>query len=186
MASRRWPRHSCVRATHNASRREEDDAPVPAPVLAPAAPTALAPILVALMGREPHIVADLDATGFHEIPADFHAPVHLPAHAPAPALTCAPVPVPMHTNVSAAPFTTHVPVRVPVPPSAAWMAAIDRYLSAAPVAVLPRPARRSRDDMMFDLQAKNILCCLEYFNNGVPEDDNDNDGAARRLRRRRK
>ena len=72
------------------------------------------------------------------------------------------------------------------PPSAAWDAAVDRYLSAAPVAVLPRPARRSRDDMMFDLQVKNILCCLEDFNNGVPEDDNDNDGVACRLRRRRK
>ena len=72
------------------------------------------------------------------------------------------------------------------PPLAAWDATVDRYLSAAPVAVLPRPARRSRDDMMFDLQVKNILCCLEDFNNGVPEDDNDNDGAARRLRRRRK
>ena len=45
---------------------------------------------------------------------------------------------------------------------------IDRYLSTAPVAVLPRPARRSRDDMMFDLQVKNILCFLEDFNNGVP------------------
>ena len=40
--------------------------------------------------------------------------------------------------------------------------------------------------MMFDLQVKNILCRLEDFNNGVPEDDNDNDGTARRLRRRRK
>ena len=38
--------------------------------------------------------------------------------------------------------------------------------------------------MMFDLQVKNILCCLEDFNNGVPKDDNDNDGAARRLRHR--
>ena len=40
--------------------------------------------------------------------------------------------------------------------------------------------------MMFNLQVKNILCCLKDFNNGVPEDDNDNDGAAHRLRRRRK
>ena len=40
--------------------------------------------------------------------------------------------------------------------------------------------------MMFDLQVKNILCCLEDFNSSVPEDDNDNDGAARRLRRCRK
>ena len=65
----------------------EDAAPVPAPV----APTAPAPIPVALMGWEPHIVAELDATGFHEVPADFHAPVHLPAHAPARALTRTPV-----------------------------------------------------------------------------------------------
>ena len=79
-----------------------------------------------------------------------------------------------------------VPMPVRAPPSAAWDTAADRYLSAVPVAVLPRPARRSRDDMMFDLQVKNILCCLEDFNNGVPEDDNNNYGAARRLRRRRK
>ena len=94
----------------------EDAAPVPAPVPAPVAPTAPAPIPVALMGWEPHIVAELDATGFHEVPADFHAPVHLPVHAPARALTCAPVPVPVHTNVSAAPLTERVPARVPVPP----------------------------------------------------------------------
>ena len=43
----------------------EDAAPVPAPVPAPVAPTAQAPIPVALMGWEPHIVAELDATGFH-------------------------------------------------------------------------------------------------------------------------
>ena len=77
-----------------------------------------------------------------------------------------------------------MPVRTP--PSAAWDAAVDRYLSAAPVAVLPHPGRRSRDNMMFDLQVKNILCFLEDFNNGVPEDDNDNDGAAGCLRRHRK
>ena len=40
--------------------------------------------------------------------------------------------------------------------------------------------------MMFDLQVKNIMCYIEDFNNGVPEDDNDNDGVACRLRRRRK
>ena len=57
---------------------------------------------------------------------------------------------------------------------------------ALPAAVLPRPARRSRDDKMFDLQVKNILSGLEDFNNGVPEDDNDKDGAARHLRHRRK
>ena len=104
----------------------EDAAPVPAPVPAPVAPTAPAPIPVALMGWEPHIVAELDATGFHEVPADFHAPVHLRAHAPARALTCAPVPVPVHTNVSAAP--------VLVPPSVAWIAAVDRFLAPMSVA----------------------------------------------------
>jgi hypothetical protein len=76
-----------------------------------------------------------------------------------------------------------MPVRAP--PSAAWDAAVDRYLAVPQVAVLPRPTRRSRDDMMFDFQVKNILCCLEDFNNGVPEDDNDNAGAARHLHRRR-
>ena len=39
------------------------------------------------MGWEPHIVAELDAMGFHEVLADFHAPMQLPAHAPARALT---------------------------------------------------------------------------------------------------
>ena len=124
----------------------EDAAPVPAPVLAPVTPTAPAPIPVALMGWEPHIVAELDATGFHEVPADFHAPVHLPAHAPARALTRTPVQVPVHlpahapmlvpvhTNVSATPLTAHVPARVPVPPSASWMAAVDRFLAQTPVA----------------------------------------------------
>ena len=77
-----------------------------------------------------------------------------------------------------------VPVPVRAPPSAVWDAAVDHYLSAAQVGVLPCPARRSRDDMMFDFQVNNILCCLEDFNNGVLEDDND--GAARHLRRRRK
>ena len=112
----------------------EDAAPAPAPDPAPVAPTAPAPIPVALMGWEPYIVADLDATGFHEVPADFHAPVCLPAHAPARALTCAPMPVLVHTNVSSAPLTTPVHARVPVPPSAAWMAAVDRFLAPTPVA----------------------------------------------------
>ena len=114
----------------------EDAAPVPAPVPAPVAPTAPAPIPVALMGWDPHIVAELDSTGCHKVPADFHAPVHLPvhaharaltrmpvlvpvhlpAHAPARALTCAPVQVPMHTNVYAVLLTALVPARVPVPP----------------------------------------------------------------------
>ena len=130
----------------------EDAAPVPAPVSAPVAPTAPTPIPVALMGWEPHIVAELDPTGFHEVPADFHAPVHLPAHVPARALTCAPVPVPVHTNVSAAPLTVPVPARVPVPPSAAWMAAVDRFLAPTPVAS-SRQLTRS--------EVQNILAFLE-------------------------
>ena len=95
------------------------------------------------------------------------APGPVPVRAPP--STAAPVPVRL-----AAPAA---PVPLRAPPSTAWDAAVDRYLSAPPVAVLPRPARRSRDDMKFDLQVKKILCCLENFNNGVPEDDNDNDGA---------
>ena len=150
----------------------EDAAPVPAPVPAPVAPTAPAPIPVALMGWEPHIVAELDATGFHEVPADFHAPVHLPAHAPARALTrtpvpvpvhlpapvparaltYAPMPVPVHTDVTAAPLTAPVPARVPVPPSAAWMAAVDRFLAPTPVAS-SRQLTRS--------EVQNILAFLE-------------------------
>lgn len=126
----------------------EDAAPVPAPVPAPVAPTAPAPIPVALMGWEPHIVAELDATGFHEVPADFHAPVHLPARA----LTCVRVPLPVHTNVSAAPLTAPVPARVPVPPSAAWMAAVDRFLAPTPVAS-SRQLTRS--------EVQNILAFLE-------------------------
>ena len=130
----------------------EDAAPVPAPVPAPVAPTAPAPIPVALMGWEPHIVAELDPTGFHEVPADFHAPVHLPAHAPARALTRTPVPVPVHTIVSAALLTAPVPARVPVPPSAAWMAAVDRFLAPTPVAS-SRQLTRS--------EVQNILAFLE-------------------------
>ena len=130
----------------------EDAAPVPAPFPAPVAPTVPVPIPVALMGWEPHIVAELDPTGFHEVPTDFHAPVHLPAHAPARALTCAPVPVPVHTNVSAAPLTAPVPTRVPVPPSAAWMVAVDRFLAPTPVAS-SRQLTRS--------EVQNILAFLE-------------------------
>ena len=103
-------------------------------------------------------------------------PVPLPVRAPPPTAAS----VPMRLAAPAAP----VPVRAP--PSVSWDVAVDRYLSVAPVAVLPRPARRSRDDIMFDLQVKNIICCLEDFNNGFPEDDNDNDGVARRFHRRRK
>ena len=89
----------------------EDVMPVPAPV----APTAPAPIPVALMGWQPHIVAKLDPTGFHEVPADFHAPVHLPAHALARALTHTPVPMPVHLPAHApARALTRTPVPVPV------------------------------------------------------------------------
>ena len=105
-----------------------------------------------MVGCEPHIVAELDATGFHEVRVDFHTPVHLPAHAPARALTCTPVPVPMHTNVSAAPLTAPVPARVPVPPSAAWMAAVDRFLAPTLVAS-SRQLTRS--------EVQNILAFLE-------------------------
>ena len=151
-------------------------APVPAPIPAPAPAT----IPVALTGWSPSTIAELEAAGVSEVSADPRELVYMPAPVPvrAPPPTVAPAPV--RLAAPAAPM----PVPMRAPPSAAWDAAVDRYLSAAPVAVLPRPARRSRDDMMFDLQVKNILCCLEDFNNGVPEDDND--GAARRLRRRRK
>ena len=109
-----------------------------------------------ITGWSPSTTAELEAAGVSEVSADPRELVYMPAPAP-------------------------MPVRVP--PSAAWDAVVDRYLSAAPVAVLQRPARRSRDDMMFDLQVKNILCCLEDFNNGVSEDDSDNNGAARRRRK---
>ena len=153
-------------------------APVPAPIPAPAPAT----IPVALTGWSPSTIAELEATSVSEVSADPRELVYMPAPVPvpvcAPPPTAAPVPVRLAAPAS--------PVHVHAPPSAAWDAAADRYLSAAPVAVLPRPARRSRDDMMFDLQVKNILCCLEDFNNGVPEDNNDNDSAARRLRLRRR
>ena len=42
-----------------------------------------------------------------------------------------------------------------VPPLAAWDAAVERYLSAPPAAVLPPPARRPRDDMM---QSESRIC----------------------------
>ena len=47
----------------------ENAAPFLAPVLAPVAPTAPAPNPMALMCWEPHIVAELDPTGFLEVPA---------------------------------------------------------------------------------------------------------------------
>ena len=52
----------------------EGAAPVPAPVPAPVAPTAPARSLMTLMGWEPHIITELDATGFYEVPADFTRP----------------------------------------------------------------------------------------------------------------
>ena len=126
------------------------------------------------MGWEPHIVAELDATGFHEVPADFHAPVHLPAHAPARALprtpvpvpmhllahapvhavTCAPMPVPVHTNVSATPLPALVPVREPVPPSAAWMAAVDHFLAPTPVASSRQTTRSEVQNIFAFLEAR--------------------------------
>ena len=60
-------------------------------------------------------------------------PVHLPAHAPVRALTCAAVLVPVHMNVSAASLPAPVPARVPVPPLAAWMAVVNRFLTPMPV-----------------------------------------------------
>ena len=149
---------------------------VPAPIPAPAPAT----IPVALTGWSPSTIAELEAAGVSEVSADPRELVYMPAPAPVPVRAPPPTvaPVPVRLAAPAAP----VPVRAP--PSAAWDAAVDLYLSVARVAILLRPARRSHDDMMFDLQVKNILCCLEDFNNGVPEDDNDNDGAARRLCRR--
>ena len=102
------------------------------------------------------------------------APTPMPVPVRAPPPTAAPVLMHLAAPAASCPCAS---------PSAAWDATVDRYLSAPPVSVLPLPARRSRDDMMFDLQVKNILCCIEDFNIGVPEDDNDNDGAARRRRK---
>ena len=104
------------------------------------------------MGKEPHIFAELDPTGFHEVPADFHVPVHLPAHAPACALRCAPVLV--HMNVSATPLTAPVPARVPVPPSVAWMAAVDRFLAPTPVASSRQLTRSEVQNIVAFLEAR--------------------------------
>ena len=132
----------------------EDAAPVRAPVPAPIAPTAPAPIPVALMGWEPHIFAKPDPTGFHEVAADFHAPVHLPAHAPARALTRTPVPVPVHTNVSATPLPAPVTTRVPMSPSGAWMAAVDRFLAPTPVASSCQLTRSEVQNILAFLEAR--------------------------------
>ena len=97
--------------------------------------------------------------------------------------TAAPVPLPVRAPP---PTAASVPMRLAAPAAPVPVRAPPRCRRRRPTAVLPSPTRRSRDDMMFDLQVKNILCCIQDFNNGVPEDDNDNDGAARHLRRRRK
>ena len=81
-------------------------------------------------------------------------PVHLPANAPASALTCALVPVPVHTDVSAAPLTAPVPARVLVPPSAAWMAAVDRFLAPTPVASSRQLTRSVVQNILAFLEAR--------------------------------
>ena len=154
-------------------------APVPAPIPAPAPVPAIIP--VALTGWSPSTIAELEAAGVSEVSADPRELVYMPAPAPVPVLMRAPPPTVAPAPVRLAAPAAPVPVRAP--PSVAWDAAVDRYLSAAPISILPCPARRSRDDMMFDLQVKNILCCLEDFNNRVPEDDNDKDSTAGSLRR---
>ena len=78
--------------------------------------------------------------------------MHLPAHAPARALTCTPVPVPVHTNVSVGLLIVPIPARVLVPPSAAWMATVDRFLA-------PTPDASSRQLTRSEVQ--NILAYLE-------------------------
>lgn len=155
--------------------------PVPAPIHAPT----LATIPVALAGWSPGTIIELEAAGISEVSVDTRELMYMPAPAPVlvPVCTSAPTAVPAHVCFPAPALL--VPMRAP--PLTARDTAVDRYLAALRVAVLPRPARRSHDDMMFDFQVKNILCYLEDFNNGIPEDENDNAGAARRfhLRRRR-
>ena len=112
---------------------------------------------------------------------DLRELAYMPASAPVPVCAPAPIAVPVPVRLPAP--ATPMPVRAPL--STAWDTAIDRYLAAPRVVVLPRPASHSHKNRMFDFYVKNILCCLEDFNNVVPEDDNDNAGAARRLRRRR-
>ena len=154
-------------------------APSPAPIPAPAPAT----IPVALTGWSPSTIVELEATGVSEVSADLRELVYMPAPAPKPMPVRAPpptvAPAPVRLAAPAAPVPVHAP------PLAAWDATVNRYLSALPAAVLPCLARRLCDDMMFDLQVKNILYCIEDFNNGVREDDNDNDSAAHRRRRRR-
>ena len=123
-------------------------APVPAPIHAPAPAT----IPVALTGWSPSTIAELEAAGVIKVSADLRELVYMPAPVPVRA------PPPTAVSVPVCLVAPAAPVLVPVhPPSAAWDAAVDRYLSAGPVAVLPRPARRSRDDKIFDFQVKNIM-----------------------------
>ena len=138
----------------------------PAPVQAPIPAPAPATIPVALTGWSPSTIAELEAAGVSEVSADprelVYMPAPVPVRAPPPTVALAPV----HLAAPAAPVRAPPPAAVPVPVSlaapvalvpmlaplsAAWDPAVGRYLSAAPVAVLPRPAHRSRDDMMFDL-----------------------------------
>jgi hypothetical protein len=103
-------------------------APVPAPIPAPAPAT----IPVALTGWSPSTIAELEATGVSEVPADPCELVYMPAPPPvlvrATAPTAAPFPVRVPTPIA------HVPVCAPAPtaaPSASWEAAVDRYLAAS-------------------------------------------------------
>ena len=105
----------------------------PAPVPTPIPATAPATIPVALTSWSPSTIAELEAAGISEVSADPHELVYMPVPAPAPMRALPPTVAPVPVRL-AAPAAT-----VPVPPSAAWDVAVDRYLSAVPVAVLPRP-----------------------------------------------
>ena len=61
------------------------------------------------MGWEPHIVAELDPTGFHEVPVGAHECLRRAVDNACP-----------RAGATA--------------PSAAWMAAVDRFLAPTPVA----------------------------------------------------
>ena len=110
-------------------------APAPFPTPFPAPAPAIIP--VALTGWSPSTTAALEAAGVSEVSADPCKLVYMPAPAPvpvrAPPPTAAPVPVCLAAPVA--------PMHVRAPPSTAWDAAVNRYLSTPPAAVLPRPAR---------------------------------------------
>nr|XP_020149622.2 cyclin-dependent kinase inhibitor 1C-like [Aegilops tauschii subsp. strangulata] len=132
------------------------DAPAPVPTPIPV-PTPLT-ILVALTGWSLSTIAEPEAAGVSEVSADPRELLYMPAHVPVPVRAHAPTVVPVPVPLPA----PNEPMPVCAPYSAAWDAAVDRYLTAPRVTILPHHA---------------------YFNNVVPEDDNDNAGAARRLRR---